>query len=77
VTLGTSLVLAAIGAVLRWAVTAHVNGFNIQTAGLVVFIIGLVGVVLSLFYMLWWTERDRSRPVHDPRYTQPPQPPPY
>jgi fluoride ion exporter CrcB/FEX len=73
VTLGTSLVLAAIGAVLRWAVTAHVNGFNIQTAGLVVFIIGLVGVVLSLFYMLWWAERDR--PVRDARYTQ--QHPPY
>jgi small-conductance mechanosensitive channel len=64
--------LAAIGAVLRWAVTAHVSGFNIQTAGLVVFIIGLVGIVLSLFYMLWWTERDRDRPVRDPRYTQPP-----
>jgi hypothetical protein len=64
--------LAAIGAVLRWAVTAHVSGFNIQTAGLVVFIIGLVGVVLSLFYMLWWTERDRGRAHYDPRYTQPP-----
>ena len=64
--------MAAIGAVLRWAVTAHVSGFNIQTAGLVVFIIGLVGVVLSLFYMLWWTERDRDRQHYDPRYTQPP-----
>jgi hypothetical protein len=76
VTLGTSLVLAAIGAVLRWAVTAHVSGFNIQTAGLVVFIIGLVGVVLSLFYMLWWTERERAsrdpRYANDPRYTQAP-----
>ena len=74
VTLGTSLVLAAIGAVLKWAVTAHVNGFNIQTAGLVVFIIGLVGIVLSLFYMLWWSERERDRPARDPRYTQPPPP---
>jgi hypothetical protein len=65
--------LAAIGAVLKWAVTAHVNGFNIQTAGLVVFIIGLVGVVLSLFYMLWLAERDRPvRDARDPRYTQPP-----
>jgi hypothetical protein len=74
VTLGTSLVLAAIGAVLKWAVTAHINGFNIQTAGLVVFIIGLVGVLLSLVYMSWWAERDR--PARDPRYTQR-QPPPY
>lgn len=69
VTLGTSLVLAAIGAVLKWAVTAHVNGFNIQTAGLVVFIIGLVGIALSLLYMLWWSERER--PVRDPRHPQP------
>ena len=74
-TLGTSLVLAAIGAVLKWAVTAHINGFNIQTAGLVVFIIGLVGVLLSLVYMSWWAERDRDRPARDPRYRH--QPPPY
>jgi hypothetical protein len=74
VTLGTSLVLAAIGAVLKWAVTAHINGFDIQTAGLVVFIVGLAGVLLSLLYMLWWTERDH-RAVRDPRYPQ--QPPPY
>lgn len=74
-TLGTSLVLAAIGAVLKWAVTAHINGFNIQTAGLVVFIIGIVGILLSLLYMLWWSERERSvhdPRVHDPRYTPPP-----
>ena len=32
-----------IGAVLKWAVTAHVNGFDIQTAGLVLSIIGLAG----------------------------------
>jgi cytoskeletal protein RodZ len=67
--------LAAIGAVLKWAVTAHINGFNIQTAGLVVFIIGLVGVLLSLVYMSWWAER--ARPGRDPRYTQQQQPPPY
>jgi hypothetical protein len=77
VTLGTSLVLAAIGAVLKWAVTAHVNGFNIQTAGLVVFIIGLVGVFLSLVYMAWWAERDRPVATRDPRYTQQQPPPRY
>jgi hypothetical protein len=74
VTLGTSLVLVAIGAVLHWAVTAHVNGFNIQTAGLVVFIIGLAGVFLSLVYMAWWAERDRPRAVRETRYTEPPPP---
>ena len=34
-TIGGSLALIAAGAVLRWAVTAHINGFNLQTAGLV------------------------------------------
>ena len=62
-----------IGAVLKWAVTAHVNGFDIQTAGLVLFIIGLAGIPLALLRMLWWTERERPRPVRDPRYTQPPR----
>jgi hypothetical protein len=69
VSLATALVLIAIGAILKWAVTAHVSGFDIQTAGTVLFIIGLAGIPLSLLYMFWWTERDRPAP--DPRYTQP------
>jgi hypothetical protein len=68
--LGTSLLLVGVGAVLKWAVTAHVNGFNIHTAGMVLFIIGLAGIPLSLFYMFWWTERDR--PVRGARYNEPP-----
>jgi len=57
-TIGTSIVLIAAGAILKWAVTAHVNGFNIQTAGTVRFVVGLVGLVLALIYTFWWTRRD-------------------
>jgi hypothetical protein len=57
-TIGTSIVLIAIGAILKWAVTAHVNGFNIQTAGTVLFVVGLAGLVLALFYTFWWDRRD-------------------
>jgi hypothetical protein len=57
-TIGTSIVLIAAGAILKWAVTAHVNGFNIQTAGTVLFVVGLVGLVLALFYTFWWARRD-------------------
>ena len=39
-TIGTSIVLIAIGAILKWAVTAHISGFNIQTAGIVLLIVG-------------------------------------
>jgi Zn-dependent protease with chaperone function len=57
-TIGSSIVLIAIGAILKWAVTAHVNGFNIQTAGTVLFVVGLVGLVLALAYTFWWARRD-------------------
>jgi len=57
-TIGTSIVLIAAGAILKWAVTAHVSGFDIQTAGTVLFVVGLVGLVLSLIYTFWWARRD-------------------
>jgi hypothetical protein len=56
-TIGTSIVLIAIGAILHWSVTAHVSGFNIQEAGMVLFIVGLVGLALSLIYTFWWANR--------------------
>jgi nitrogen fixation-related uncharacterized protein len=67
-TIGTSIVLIAIGAVLKWAVTAHVNGFNIQTAGTVLFVVGLVGLVLAIIYTFWWDRRtyDDTRVVRRP-----------
>jgi hypothetical protein len=61
-TIGTSIVLIAAGAILKWAVTAHVNGFDIQTAGTVLFVVGLVGLVLALIYTFWWSNR------HDAAY---------
>ena len=57
-TIGTSIVLIAIGAILKWAVTANVKGFDIQTAGTVLFVVGLVGLAISLVYTFWWTRRD-------------------
>jgi hypothetical protein len=58
-TIGAAIVLIAVGAVLKWAVTAHVNGFDIQTAGMVVFIVGLVGLGLSILYTIVWTREER------------------
>jgi hypothetical protein len=63
-------VLVAIGAILKWAVTAHVSGIDIQTAGTVIFVVGLVGLPLALMYSFWWARADRTRPVGPP----PPEP---
>lgn len=68
-TIGASLLLIAVGAVLKWAVTAHVTGFDIQTAGTIVFIVGLIGLPLALLYSFWWSQRTAPR---DPRAVAPP-----
>jgi uncharacterized YccA/Bax inhibitor family protein len=53
VTIGAAMLLIAIGAILKWAVTAHVSGFDIQTAGTIIFVVGLVGLILALVYTFW------------------------
>ncbi len=61
---GSSILLIAVGAVLRYAVTATVSGISIQTVGLILMIAGVLGLVLSLFYMFAWGPR-RSGVVRD------------
>ncbi|MGO9882038.1 MAG: DUF6458 family protein [Solirubrobacteraceae bacterium] len=56
-TIGTSIVLIAVGAILKWAVTAQVSGINLQTAGTVLFVLGIVGLVLSVIYTFYWSRR--------------------
>ena len=58
--LGTSIFLIAVGATLRYAVTATVSGIDIATVGLILMIVGAIGIVLSLFYMLAWSPARRG-----------------
>lgn len=50
-TIGTSIFLIALGAILKFAVTATVAGISIQTAGVILMIVGAVGLVIGLFLM--------------------------
>jgi uncharacterized YccA/Bax inhibitor family protein len=59
-TIGTSIALIAVGAILKWAVTATVSGFDIQTAGTVLFVLGILGLVLSLIYTFGWARRSNT-----------------
>ena len=61
--LGTSIFLIAVGAILRYAVTATVSGISITTIGLILMIVGAVGLVLSLLYIV--TGRPRGRVVRE------------
>ena len=46
--LGSSLFLIAVGAILYFAVTATLVGIDIQTVGLIMMVIGVLGFVLTL-----------------------------
>ena len=72
--IGGSLFLLAIGAILRYAVTESISGIDLQTVGLILMIVGIIGLVLSIAWMIASTNRS-SRPVaRDPRD---PRNPPY
>jgi heme/copper-type cytochrome/quinol oxidase subunit 2 len=58
--IGTSILLIAIGAILRFAVSAHASGFSIHTVGLILIVVGIVGLVISLFLSTLWAERTRG-----------------
>jgi hypothetical protein len=61
--IGTSLFLIAVGAVLAWAVTATVAGVDIQTAGVILMVVGGIGLIVSLLEQTIWADRRRRRVV--------------
>ena len=61
-TIGTSLILIAAGAILRYAVTVHVTGVDLQTVGVILMVAGGAGLVIGLGLIA----RDRSRTLPPP-----------
>lgn len=49
--IGASLVLIAIGAILKFAVTASVSGVDLGMIGVILMIIGGIGLLISLILM--------------------------
>lgn len=54
---GTSILLIAIGAVLKYAVTDTISGVELATVGVILMVVGFVGLLLALIVML---QRDRG-----------------
>ena len=69
-TVGASIFLIAVGAILRYAVTATVAGIDIQTVGLILMIAGIIGLLIGLF-ILATEQRGRDRPAVDDRRDPP------
>jgi hypothetical protein len=70
--IGTSIFLIAVGAVLKFAVTATIAGIEIQTAGLILMIVGALGLLISLFLLAADSDRRRRGEVDDRRYRSEP-----
>jgi Domain of unknown function (DUF6458) len=52
--LGVGIFLAAVGAVLAFAVNTNVSGVNIHTIGWILLIVGIIGIILSMIFWSSW-----------------------
>ena len=67
-TVGASIFLIAVGAILRYAVTTTVAGIDIQTVGLILMIAGVLGLAIGLVMMISGTRRRDPRDMPTRRY---------
>jgi hypothetical protein len=65
--IGTSLLLIAVGAILKFAVTADISGLEISTIGVILMVVGVVGLLISLFFL---TQRSDRVVAGEPRVRQ-------
>jgi hypothetical protein len=59
-TIGASLLLIAVGAILKYAVTANVSFVDLRTTGVILMVVGGLGLLLRLF--LWAYAGSRGTP---------------
>jgi uncharacterized membrane protein YfcA len=61
-TIGTSLFLIAIGAILKFATHIHVVGIDLHTVGVILMVVGVIGLLLGLYLLI--REDDPTRGAH-------------
>jgi Co/Zn/Cd efflux system component len=59
-----SIFLIAVGAILRYAINVNVEGVEIDTVGLILMIVGIIGLVISLA-VIFMTNDNRPRSPDD------------
>ena len=57
-----SIFLIAVGAILRYAVNVSVEGVEIDTVGLILIVVGIIGLVISLAIVFMATDDRPRRP---------------
>jgi hypothetical protein len=73
VTIGGSIALIVIGAILRWGVTWKPTNVDLQVIGVILMIAGVVGLIISITLMATRRRGRESAQVYEERrYTEPP-----
>ncbi|HEY6550038.1 MAG TPA: DUF6458 family protein [Solirubrobacterales bacterium] len=72
-TIGVSIFLIALGAILYFALNLRVAHVDIDVVGIILMIAGGVGLILGLIQQAMWARRAREAPLED----RPPREPPY
>lgn len=69
-TVGVALLLIGAGAVLRFAVTAHISGVNLGVVGDILMAVGAVGLVIAVIWLMSIRHR-RTGVVEQQMYAPP------
>ena len=73
VTIGGSIALIIIGAILRWGVTWKARYVDLQVIGVILMIAGGVGLIISVAFLASRRRARASTQVYEQRrYTEPP-----
>jgi Domain of unknown function (DUF6458) len=72
VTIGSSLFLISVGAILRYAVTDNWDAVNVPTVGLILMLVGALGLALGIYFTFVRRDPRVDRPLGEP-----PPPPRY
>ena len=67
-TMGTGLVLIAIGAILRYAVQDSLDAVDLPTVGLILMIVGAVAFTIGVFVTFGQRDTQNRPPPPPPRY---------
>jgi hypothetical protein len=61
--IGVSIFLVAVGAILTFALEADAEGINLDTVGIILMIVGIVGLFLTMVGWGSWRDRRTDRTV--------------
>ena len=65
-TVGVALFLIAVGAILRFAITDSISGVDLSTVGVILMVVGVVGLLIALFYEVSARQRRSDTVSRDP-----------